>query len=121
MKKMIQWVLAAILTICGIMNAQAETLRGTVKDAVTGEALIGATVKSLEADNAAAAGIIDGTPIYKKGERNSRNASTLAHGMCVTTRAVSHCQISSTVWISKVGVFLFTVYSLRFTDDYTCG
>ena len=61
----------AILTICGIMNAQAETLRGTVKDAVTGEALIGATVKILEADNAAAAGIIDGTPIYKKGEEFS--------------------------------------------------
>ncbi len=64
-------ILVAILTICGIMNAQAETLRGTVKDAVTGEALIGATVKILEADNAAAAGIIDGTPIYKKGEEFS--------------------------------------------------
>lgn len=53
-------MLAAIITICGVINAQAETLRGTVKDAVTGEALIGATVKILEADNAAAVTDVEG-------------------------------------------------------------
>lgn len=60
MKKTIQWMMAAILTICGSMNVQAETLRGTVKDAITGEALIGATVKIVELDNAAAVADMDG-------------------------------------------------------------
>ena len=53
------WMTAAIL-ICGSMNVQAETLRGTVKDAITGEALIGATVKIVELDNVAAVSDIDG-------------------------------------------------------------
>ena len=60
MNKTTKWVLAAILTICGSMNVQAETLRGTVKDAITGEALMGATVRILELDNAAAVADIDG-------------------------------------------------------------
>lgn len=60
MKKTIQWMMAAILTICGSMNVQAETLRGTVKDAITGEALIGATVRIVELDNAAAVADMDG-------------------------------------------------------------
>ena len=54
------WVLAATLLICGAVNMQAETLRGTVKDAITGEALIGATIKIVELDNAAAVSDMDG-------------------------------------------------------------
>ncbi len=60
MKKMKYWLLAVILTICGTTSMQAETLRGTVKDAVTGEALIGATVKVAELDDAIAVTDIDG-------------------------------------------------------------
>ena len=54
------WVLAATLTLCGAVNVQAETLRGTVKDAITGEVLIGATVKIVELDNVAAVSDMDG-------------------------------------------------------------
>ena len=60
MRKIKLWVLAVILTICGTMSMQAETLRGTVKDAITGEPLIGATVKIAELDNVAAVTDIDG-------------------------------------------------------------
>ena len=54
------WMLAAILTICGAMSMQAETLRGIVKDAITGEPLIGATVKIVELQNVAAVTDVDG-------------------------------------------------------------
>ena len=60
MRKMMNWVMAATLTLCGAVNMQAETLRGTVKDAITGEALIGATVKIVELDNVAAVSDMDG-------------------------------------------------------------
>ena len=53
-------MLAAILTISGTVSTQAETLRGTVKDAITGEPLIGATVKIAELQNVAAVTDIDG-------------------------------------------------------------
>ena len=60
MNKKLNWVLAAILTFCGAVNMQAETLRGTVKDAITGEPLIGATVKIVELQNVAAVADVDG-------------------------------------------------------------
>ena len=60
MRKMMHWMLTAILIICGTTGARAETLRGTVKDAITGEALIGATVRIAELDNVAAVSDIDG-------------------------------------------------------------
>ena len=60
MERMKLWMMAAIMTICGYVNVEAETLRGTVKDAVTGEALIGATVKIVELDNASAVADMDG-------------------------------------------------------------
>ena len=41
---------AAILFLGGMTTAEAQTLRGTVTDAISGEALIGATVKVVEAD-----------------------------------------------------------------------
>lgn len=70
MKKNFLWMMAAIL-VCGAMNMQAETLRGTVIDAVTGEALIGATVKIVELENAAAVADMDGNFTIKisKGGR----------------------------------------------------
>ena len=54
------WMLAAILTICGINNVQGQTLRGTVTDALTGETLIGATVRIVELQNAGAVTDVDG-------------------------------------------------------------
>ena len=53
-------MLATLLVICSVVNMQAETLRGTAKDAVTGEALIGATVKIVELEHAVAVTDVDG-------------------------------------------------------------
>ena len=44
MNKKLLWMLAAILTICGITTANAQTLRGTVKDILTGDPVVGAAV-----------------------------------------------------------------------------
>ena len=60
MRQAKQWMLAAILTVCGTVSVQGETLRGTVKDAITGEPLIGAMVKIVELSNVAALTDIDG-------------------------------------------------------------
>lgn len=45
-------MMTAILT-CGFQGAAAQTLRGVVTDAISGEALIGASVKLVEADKGA--------------------------------------------------------------------
>lgn len=65
------WIFTAILIICNIIAVQAETLRGTVKDAITGEPLIGATVRISELENVAAVSDIDGNYIIniKQGGR----------------------------------------------------
>ena len=44
MKTTKQWMLAAILTICGLTSVNAQTLRGTVKDILTGDPIVGAVV-----------------------------------------------------------------------------
>jgi hypothetical protein len=48
MKTRMNLILATILTICGGVSMQAQTVRGTVTDAISGEKLIGATVKVVE-------------------------------------------------------------------------
>lgn len=50
MKKRMNLILATILTICGGVSIQAQTVRGTVTDAISGEKLIGATVKVVETE-----------------------------------------------------------------------
>ena len=50
MRKLRMKLFAAILFLGGMTTAEAQTLRGTVTDAISGEALIGATVKVVEAD-----------------------------------------------------------------------
>ncbi|MBP3774415.1 MAG: TonB-dependent receptor [Bacteroidaceae bacterium] len=54
MKNLKLGILAAILTLCGTTSLQAETLRGKVTDARTGEPLIGALVRIVELTNVAA-------------------------------------------------------------------
>lgn len=48
-------VYLSILTMLVAASAQAQTLRGTVKDAITGEPLVGATVKIVELSTGAVA------------------------------------------------------------------
>ena len=57
MKKMISLLLPLICIAS--MPATAQTLRGKVTDAISGEALIGATVKVVELENKAAVTDVD--------------------------------------------------------------
>lgn len=79
------WMLAAIFTICSTVSMQAETLRGTIKDAITGETLIGATVRVLELENVAAVADMDGNYIIniKKGGRYTIEASYIGYEPCI--------------------------------------
>ena len=81
MKKIQNLVLAAILIMCSATNMQAETLRGTVKDAITGEPLIGATVKIIELENTAAVADVDGNYIISlsKGGRYTIEAGYIGY------------------------------------------
>lgn len=45
------YLFAALLFIGSMTTVEAQTLRGTVTDAISGEALIGATIKVVETDN----------------------------------------------------------------------
>ena len=71
MRELRMKLFAAILFLGGMTTAEAQTLRGTVTDAITGEALIGATVKIVELENAAAVADMDGNYIINlsKGGR----------------------------------------------------
>ena len=60
MKKIMQWMLAAAI-FCGTMNMQAQTLRGTVKDIITGEPLPGAVVSVVGEKNLTTTAGADGT------------------------------------------------------------
>ena len=79
--KKIKLILTAILIIYGITVIQAETLRGTVKDAITGEPLIGATVKIVEVENAAAVADLNGNYLIniKHGGRYTIEASYIGY------------------------------------------
>lgn len=58
MKKILRIILAVILLLaCGTTQAFAETLRGVVRDAITGEPLVGATVKVMELNTGSVADI----------------------------------------------------------------
>ncbi|MBQ7472580.1 MAG: carboxypeptidase-like regulatory domain-containing protein, partial [Prevotella sp.] len=85
MKKKLKWVLAAALIICGTLNIQAEILRGMVKDAITGEPLIGATVKIVELENVAAAADMDGNYVLNisKSGRYTIEANYVGYEPCV--------------------------------------
>ena len=85
MKKILNWVLAAVLITCGAVNIQAETLRGVVKDAITGEPLIGATVRIVELENVAAAADMDVNYVINisKSGRYTIEANYVGYEPCV--------------------------------------
>ena len=78
MKKMKLWVMAATLAICGAVNMQAETLRGTVKDAITGEPLTGATVTIVELSGVGAVADIDGNYLISVSQGGRYTTSALS-------------------------------------------
>lgn len=59
MIKIRYWVIASCF-VCCLQGVTAQTVRGTVTDAISGEPLIGATVRITELDGKAAVTDIDG-------------------------------------------------------------
>ncbi len=74
MKKLISLLLSLICIAS--MPATAQTLRGKVTDAISGEALIGATVKVVELENKAAVTDIDGHYIINIGQSGRYTVET---------------------------------------------
>lgn len=73
-------VVAAVLSLCGMPTAQAETLRGVVRDAISGEPLVGATVKVVETQEGGVADIDGNYRIeLMKGGRYTIEASYIGH------------------------------------------
>ena len=69
------WMLAAILAIyCSA--ASSQTLRGTVTDAISGEPLIGATVKIIEMENKASVTDLDGKFLINVGKGGRYSVET---------------------------------------------
>ena len=60
MKTMTHRMQAAILIVCGSLSTAAQNVRGTVTDAISGEPLIGATVRISELEGVGAVTDIDG-------------------------------------------------------------
>ena len=85
MKNYVYGIVAALLMTSGAANVQAETLRGTVKDAITGEPLVGAAVRIVELQIGSVADV-DGNFIveFSQGGRYTVEASYIGYEPSVT-------------------------------------
>lgn len=85
MKNQTMWLLATVISLVSFSDAQAETLRGVVRDALTGESLIGATIKVVEADAGAVADVEGNyTIVLKQGGRFTVEASYVGYESSVS-------------------------------------
>lgn len=81
MKRLATILVACIIVLCTAINSKAQTLRGTVTDAITGEPLIGAAVIIPELTNTATVTDVDGNYILKlsKGGRYTVESSYIGY------------------------------------------